>query len=75
MPIKPFLVISTELIGADPGGPYGSAVSVWASVASVKFLDGTQIVICNPRMEIPDASVSIRGSLWEAPWWSRLGSN
>ena len=72
MPIKPFLVISTELIR---GGPYGSAVSVWASVASVKFPDGTQMVICNPRMEIPDASVSIRGSLWEAPWWSRLGSN
>ena len=72
MPIKPFLVISTELI---LGVPYGSAVSVWASVASVKFPDGTQMVICNPRMEIPDASVSIRGSLWEAPWWSRLGSN
>jgi hypothetical protein len=57
-----FQSISTELIGTDPEFQYGSAVSVWASVASVKFPHGSKIVICNPRMEIPDASVSIRGS-------------
>ena len=45
--------------------PYGSAVSVWASVASVKFLDGTQITICNPGWKsrmLPFPSVVHSGS-------------
>ena len=50
----------------DPQSQFG--------LASVKFLHGSQIVICNPQMEMPDASISICGSLREALWWSRLGS-
>ena len=64
MPIKPFLVISTELIREVP---YGSAVSVWASVASVKFPDGTQMVICTP----PDGNP---GCFRFHPWFT-LGSS
>ena len=43
-------------------------------MASVKFPDGTQMAICTPRMEIPDASVSICGSLREAPGGRFLGA-
>ena len=46
----------------DPQSQFG--------LASVKFLHGSQIVICNPQMEMPDASISICGSLREALWWS-----
>ena len=53
MPIKPFLVISMELIWEfcmDPQSQF------WASVASIKILDGSQIVILKSGM-LPFPSV------------------
>ena len=59
MPIKPFLVISMELIQEfcmDLQSQF------WASVASIKILDGSQIVILKSGM-LPFPSVVHSGKL------------